>query len=1335
MKHLSSTILTLAAAVALTVAAIAASASQPDAQSSLSAGETFTAPITVRIDQDEYYEIPAVFTITGPNTVMIGNGSEEAIFKRYSGTVIIPDSVACDDRFYTVTKIADNAFYGCSRLNAAEISNSVRTIGSAAFCGCLQLESITLPQALDTIANHAFHSDSHLRTLTLPSSLREIGDGAFTGTFGLCYVDARKAAALEFDSARGEGSPFADLSEQTIIYTPIGTENHDETNVIATDSLGKMSCSRLLVDIQEFSDAECLRGKAAHELNSFHGIQAFGQNLGTDRYPTPAQGTSSLVARVSYFVGNDLKCDDYVNFGKCVNSLPSPQSLGFTDSLAIFNYQSNGVSHAFTASTPITADITVYASWQSLPGHDGFLFEDSLTVTADNGMTRKIPAMFRVSSQAAREVTVGDGTYSAVSTTTSGTVAIPDSIRLDSLYFRVTGIADNAFASCSRLTAVQMPDSITHIGADALHGCSAITSLTLPAAVQTIGDRAFADCGNMKFIDMRRALDLHPDTIAPGLGMLDQCSPNMLVYAPRGFKAAAANVVTTDTSGIAACRSIVIGGSTFDSTACAAGAAAHHLNSYWKLQAFGQRLGIDLAPLPLAAPGETVHRIQFFNRDSLCVTAYANHGKTVPLPTPAALGLTTSRAELVYYVNGIETPFTDTTAVLSDLTVQAFPKAVEGENGYKFTHRVNYLDCDGKTLTCLATFTVTSYADRQLQLGDGRHNAVPIQRAKLFAVPDSIVIDSTAYRITQIAETAFCGCDSLQAVMLPAGITKVAEGAFKGCKTMRFVDMRHASVLSFADSASMAAVFTGISPEALLYLPAGHRPIEFVNAIATDSLGHTSCTAVTADRLTLSPEACASGAAAYLLNKWYEEPVFSQIIGTQACPVPAYADTTGTDICRVKFVTGFEVAHTAYTNKGGCVALPDTAALGLRTHHTLKFCTIAPDGSEQPFSADTKISADTAVWVKDGVIVGDINGDLAIDSTDVELLVNQVLKSDSTLTADERTASDIDANGTLDISDITALIDKTITPDTLPAVPDTRNKTENLNVIILGNSFACDAYFYVPFIMRNVAPKLKVSMHIFNQSGASLADQWDLLSGNKTYRSYHTYSGNGVWWSSGANQYSIADIIKAHRNSINLVLLQQGSALSASADTYQPYIDHIVHALKDSLGSHTEVGLLLTPAYPQGSWWLTTLGTRGLTSNEMHRLTADAARKTIGSSDVSLVIPAGTAIQNARTTALDTLGRFQYHHLSSDGMHLQDGAPCLIEGYVVAQTLLQHMHRSETIWDEKRTLPITQTWLDAVGAREVALPVQGMEPSNVEIVKRCVREALKQPFKITDCGQ
>ena len=168
MRPLSAIALTITAVALLLLQAVSSAALPQAIAPTPSVGESFTAPVTVYLGDDEYFDIPATFTITGGHTAMIGDGNDEAIFKRYNGTLVIPDSVEHDANYYTITKVADNAFFDCSRLAGIVITDSVSVIGRAAFSGCLSLENVQLPASLDTIAPQAFSGNSSLHQITFP---------------------------------------------------------------------------------------------------------------------------------------------------------------------------------------------------------------------------------------------------------------------------------------------------------------------------------------------------------------------------------------------------------------------------------------------------------------------------------------------------------------------------------------------------------------------------------------------------------------------------------------------------------------------------------------------------------------------------------------------------------------------------------------------------------------------------------------------------------------------------------------------------------------------------------------------------------------------------------------------------------------------------------------------------------------------------------------------------------------------------------------------------------------------------------------------------------------
>lgn len=60
----------------------------------------------------------------------------------------------------------------------------------------------------------------------------------------------------------------------------------------------------------------------------------------------------------------------------------------------------------------------------------------------------------------------------------------------------VTHLVD-AFSSCTSLTSITIPDSITSIGTSAFQNCTSLTSITIPDSVTSIGDSAFQNCTSL----------------------------------------------------------------------------------------------------------------------------------------------------------------------------------------------------------------------------------------------------------------------------------------------------------------------------------------------------------------------------------------------------------------------------------------------------------------------------------------------------------------------------------------------------------------------------------------------------------------------------------------------------------------------------------------------------------------------------------------------------------------------------------------------------------------------------------------------------------------------
>ena len=79
--------------------------------------------------------------IDGINYDLVAESKQATVIAKssgkYSGEVVIPESVEHEGATYSVTSIGNYAFYDCSGLTSVTIGNSVTSIGDDAFKTCI----------------------------------------------------------------------------------------------------------------------------------------------------------------------------------------------------------------------------------------------------------------------------------------------------------------------------------------------------------------------------------------------------------------------------------------------------------------------------------------------------------------------------------------------------------------------------------------------------------------------------------------------------------------------------------------------------------------------------------------------------------------------------------------------------------------------------------------------------------------------------------------------------------------------------------------------------------------------------------------------------------------------------------------------------------------------------------------------------------------------------------------------------------------------------------------------------------------------------------------------
>jgi len=197
---------------------------------------------------------------------------------------------------------------------------------------------------------------------------------------------------------------------------------------------------------------------------------------------------------------------------------------------------------------------------------------------------------------------------------------------------------------------------------------------------------------------------------------------------------------------------------------------------------------------------------------------------------------------------------------------------------------------------------------------------------------------------------------------------------------------------------------------------------------------------------------------------------------------------------------------------------------------------------------------------------------------------------------------------------------------------------EVIRILAIGNSFSQDAAeSYLDDLAKADGVRLIVgNMYI---GGCSLETHWNNALSNAAAYSYRKITeGDTVVVASQTLSAGITD------ENWDIITFQQVSQYSGLLSTYFPYLTNLVQHVK-SLATNPEVRFALhqTWAYASNS---THSGFVNYNNNQeqMYRAIVETVNSAASQVDIDIVIPAGTAIQNARTSYIgDNFCRDGYH--------------------------------------------------------------------------------------------
>lgn len=204
-------------------------------------------------------------------------------------------------------------------------------------------------------------------------------------------------------------------------------------------------------------------------------------------------------------------------------------------------------------------------------------------------------------------------------------------------------------------------------------------------------------------------------------------------------------------------------------------------------------------------------------------------------------------------------------------------------------------------------------------------------------------------------------------------------------------------------------------------------------------------------------------------------------------------------------------------------------------------------------------------------------------------------------------------------------------------VSPTNDPPKSLKILAIGNSFSTDAMQYLYQIAKSAGVETVVLGNLY-YGGCSLQQHVEFAFANST--SYKYYKNTAGTWSSTDN-YKMEDAIKDEN--WDYITLQQTSKTSGLQSSYGTTLTQLVDYVR-SKNTTAKLVWHMTWAYQQDSTH-SSFPNYDNDQAKMYNMIVDCVKNCIeAETRFELVIPSGTAIQNARTSFLgDTLTRDGYH--------------------------------------------------------------------------------------------
>jgi len=373
----------------------------------------------------------------------------------YSGSVNIPPTVTYGGTNYTVTEIAELAFFDCHDLTSVTIPNSVTKIGCEAFTGT-GLTSIYIPESVVDIYNNENVFGSELKSITVAAG-------------NPVYDSRNNCNAIIYT----EDNILITGCVNTVIPNDVGSIWYcafqgitDLLSIVLPSSVSEVA-PYAFNNCTTLSNVSMTEGLAWICNYAFNGCSS----LKSINFPSTLKSIGEAA-----FQSTDLKS---IHIPKKVYSIGKSafaachELNSITVDPANTTYDSRNNCNAIIKSSNNT--LIVGCANSTIPS--------SVTEIGDEAFNET-----EITAVSIPSTVTAIGKKAFQNCTQLQSVTLPNSI---------TEIEQSTFNGCTSLLACNIPNSVTKIGANAYSNCSSLKSITIPQSVNSISTNPFSGCSGL----------------------------------------------------------------------------------------------------------------------------------------------------------------------------------------------------------------------------------------------------------------------------------------------------------------------------------------------------------------------------------------------------------------------------------------------------------------------------------------------------------------------------------------------------------------------------------------------------------------------------------------------------------------------------------------------------------------------------------------------------------------------------------------------------------------------------------------------------------------------